>query len=73
MPDPPVFEDSSSALGMSAVRRCSSSCSSAAANTLPQLPILNQSQCTMDEVLQLLRQLYTMSAETKREKLKVII
>ncbi len=27
-------------------------------NPLPQLPVLSQSQCTMDEVLQLLRQLY---------------
>ena len=40
-------------------RRCSSSQSS----ILPQLPMLNQSQCSMDEVLQLLRQLYIISTE----------
>ena len=40
-------------------RRCSSSQSS----ILPQLPMLSQSQCSMDEVLQLLRQLYIISTE----------
>lgn len=33
---------------------------------LPQLPVLNQAQCSMDEVLQLLRQLYIISTSSER-------
>ena len=35
---------------------------SGVAATLPQLPMLSQFQCSMDEVLQLLRQLYILSS-----------
>ena len=49
----------SSAAGGEDNRRSSSSQSS----ILPQLPVFNQSQCSMDEVLQLLRQLYIISTE----------
>ena len=48
-----------SSVGGDENRRCSSSQSS----ILPQLPMLSQSQCSMDEVLQLLRQLYIISTE----------
>ncbi len=34
-------------------------------SVLPQLPMLSQSHCSMDEVLQLLRQLYIISTEKK--------
>ena len=60
------FSPVSSSVGMGADengRRCSSSQSS----ILPQLPMLNQSQCSMDEVLQLLRQLYIISTEEVAE------
>ncbi len=35
-------------------------------NPLPQLPVLSQSQCTMDEVLQLIRQLYMIDVKAKK-------
>ena len=52
-----------SSVGADENRRCSSSQSS----ILPQLPMLSQSQCSMDEVLQLLRQLYIISTEEVAE------
>ncbi len=35
-------------------------------NPLPQLPVLSRGQCTMDEVLQLLRQLYIIVANKQQ-------
>jgi E3 ubiquitin-protein ligase HECTD1 len=39
---------------------------SSASSVLPQLPILSQSHCSMDEILQLLRQLYIISTEKQQ-------
>ena len=36
-------------------------------SNLPQLPLLTTSHCSMDEVLQLLRQLYIISTQTPKE------
>ena len=40
---------------------------SALSSNLPQLPLLTTSHCSMDEVLQLLRQLYIISTQTPKE------